>query len=134
MEQAGVLDRAEEPDGALLKARIRLSSLDDELFVHAAYPPLAADSVFFDRDNFRHEARLCDDPFRVEAHLVAVQAASYRIGDRIIAFAAGESVRTDTSHKYPPDAFRALATAAGWAPVGLWIDDDNGFSLHLFRA
>ncbi|BAU91225.1 methyltransferase small [Methylorubrum populi] len=54
MKQAGVLDRAEEgPDDTLLKARIRLSSLDDELFLHAAYPPLAADSVFFGPDTMR---------------------------------------------------------------------------------
>ncbi|GJE69387.1 L-histidine N(alpha)-methyltransferase [Methylorubrum podarium] len=88
----------------------------------------------FDREGFRHEVRLADDPFRVEAHLVATRPGSYRLGDRTIRFAAGESIRTDTSHKYPPDAFRALATAQGWDPVRLWVDDDSGFSLHLFRT
>lgn len=88
----------------------------------------------FDRGNFRHEARLADRPFRVEAHLVAIRAASYRLGDRTIHFAAGESIRTDTSHKYAPDAFRALAMAQGWEPISLWVDDDSGFSLHLFQA
>lgn len=53
MQRAGVLDRAEGPDGSLLKARVRLSSLADELFLHAAYPPLAADSVFFGPDTMR---------------------------------------------------------------------------------
>ncbi|AWI89265.1 SAM-dependent methyltransferase [Methylobacterium sp. DM1] len=53
MRRAGVLDRAEGPDGSLLKARVRLSSLADELFLHAAYPPLAADSVFFGPDTMR---------------------------------------------------------------------------------
>ncbi|MBD8907334.1 L-histidine N(alpha)-methyltransferase [Methylorubrum zatmanii] len=88
----------------------------------------------FDRDNFRHEARLAEDPFRVEAHLVAIRPASYRLGDRTITVAAGESIRTDTSHKYPPDVFRTLAAAQGWEPVRQWIDEDSGFSLHLFRA
>ncbi|ACB80539.1 conserved hypothetical protein [Methylorubrum populi BJ001] len=88
----------------------------------------------FDPDNFHHEARLADDPFRVEAHLVANRAASYRLGERTIRFADGESIRTDTSHKYAPDLFRALAAAQGWEPVRLWVDDDSGFSLHLFRA
>ncbi|MER2249997.1 class I SAM-dependent methyltransferase [Methylorubrum podarium] len=50
MREAGVLDRA---DGPLMKARVRLSSLDGELFLHAAYPPLAADSVFFGPDTMR---------------------------------------------------------------------------------
>ncbi|CAO4173443.1 class I SAM-dependent methyltransferase [Methylorubrum aminovorans] len=53
MRRAGVLDSAEGPDGSLLKARVRLSSLADELFLHAAYPPLAADSVFFGPDTMR---------------------------------------------------------------------------------
>ena len=88
----------------------------------------------FDRENFRHEARLADDPFRVEAHLVAHRAASYQIGERTIRVEASESIRTDTSHKYAPDAFRALAAAQGWQPIRLWIDDDSGFSLHLLSA
>ena len=88
----------------------------------------------FDRDAFRHEARLADDPFRVEAHLVAIRPAAYQLGGRTIRFAAGETIRTDTSHKYAPETFRALATAQGWEPIRLWIDDDSGFSLHLFRA
>lgn len=53
MRRAGVLDCAEGPDGSLLKARVRLSSLADELFLHAAYPPLAADSIFFGPDTMR---------------------------------------------------------------------------------
>ena len=53
MERAGVLDRSEGPDGPMFKAKIRLSSLDDELFLHAAYPPLAADAVFFGPDTVR---------------------------------------------------------------------------------
>ncbi|CAO4167109.1 L-histidine N(alpha)-methyltransferase [Methylorubrum populi] len=88
----------------------------------------------FDRDNFRHECRLAEDPFRVEAHLVAIRPASYRLGDRTVTFEAGESIRTDTSHKYAPEAFRTLAAAQGWEPVRLWLDEDRGFSLHLFRA
>lgn len=53
MRRAGVLNNAEGPDGSLLKARVRLSSHADELFLHAAYPPLAADSVFFGPDTMR---------------------------------------------------------------------------------
>jgi len=88
----------------------------------------------FDRSHFRHEARLADGPFRVEAHLVATRPGAYRLGDRTIRFAAGETIRTDTSHKYAPDTFRALASAQGWEPVRLWVDEDSGFSLHLFQA
>ncbi|GEP05495.1 methyltransferase [Methylobacterium oxalidis] len=49
MEAAGALAR----EGDLLRATIRLSSLDDELFAHSAYPPSAADAVFFGPDTMR---------------------------------------------------------------------------------
>lgn len=88
----------------------------------------------FDIGNFRHEVRIGRDPFRVEAHLVARRAATYGLGDRSVVFAAGESVRTDTSHKYDPEAFRALAARNGWEPVGLWVDPERSFSLHLFQG
>ena len=84
-------------------------------------------------DAFRHEARVLPDPFRVEAHLVAERANRWRLGDRWIAFAAGESVRTDTSHKYPPALFEALATQAGWVAEQGWTDP-GGFGLHLLAA
>lgn len=88
----------------------------------------------FDSDNFRHEIRLLPDPFRVEAHLVAIRPATYRLGDRSIAFAASESIRTDTSHKYTADAFQALARASGWQPRALWQADGGSFNLHLLQA
>lgn len=84
--------------------------------------------------NFRHEARVLADPLRVEAHLVARQPAEYRIGGRTFSFAAGESIHTDTSHKYPPRRFGELAAQAGWETVRCWVDEDNLFGLHLLRA
>ncbi|GJD79063.1 methyltransferase [Methylobacterium gregans] len=52
MREAGILVSA----GALWRATIRLSSLDGELFVHAAYPPTAQDAVFFGPDTMRFVA------------------------------------------------------------------------------
>ena len=88
----------------------------------------------FAPDNFRHEARVVDDPFRVEAHLVAQRPAIYRLGGEEIRFAPGESIRTDTSHKYTPAAFRALAERGGWTPERMWLDQTGAFSLHLLRG
>lgn len=49
------LQRAEavtrRPEG--LRSTVRLSSLDQELFLHSAYPPSAADAVFFGPDTLR---------------------------------------------------------------------------------
>lgn len=35
------------------KSKIRISTLDDELFVHSAYPTISGDSVFFGPDTYR---------------------------------------------------------------------------------
>lgn len=49
MDQAGVL----EPCGSRWRSRVRLSSLDGQLFVHSAYPTDAPDAVFFGPDTYR---------------------------------------------------------------------------------
>ena len=87
-----------------------------------------------DPGNFLHEARIFDDPPRVEAHLVAQHAADYRIGTHVVSFARGESILTDRSYKYSPNRFRELAVAAGWEPVQCWLDPDGLFNLHLLRV
>ena len=87
-----------------------------------------------DPDDFRHEALVFADPLRTEAHLIAKRALTVRIGGQAVAFAAGESVRTDTSHKWRPELFAAVARRAGWEPIGNWVDAPELFSLHLLRA
>lgn len=51
----GLLERAQAlgTEGALLRARVRFSSLDGCLFVHSAFPTLQADAVFFGPDTYR---------------------------------------------------------------------------------
>jgi uncharacterized SAM-dependent methyltransferase len=48
-------------------------------------------------------------------------------------FAAGEALITEYSHKYSPEAFIALAAAAGWRALERWSADDGSFSLHLLQ-
>lgn len=90
--------------------------------------------VDIDPDDFRHEAKVFADPLRTEAHLIAKRALTVRVGDRAVQFAAGESVRTDTSHKWRPELFAAAARRAGWQPMRVWLDPQGLFSLHLLRA
>jgi dimethylhistidine N-methyltransferase len=87
-----------------------------------------------DPADFRHEARLFNDPPRVEAHLVARRAAEAQLGGHAISFEAGESIRTDFSYKYAPGTLRDLAREAGWRPVHCWLDPKGLFSLHLLTA
>ncbi|KMO43550.1 SAM-dependent methyltransferase [Methylobacterium tarhaniae] len=70
MREAG----AAVPDGALWRPTLRLSSLDGELFLHSAYPPLAADSVFFGPDTLRFVRA-------VTAHLGARAAPLRHVAD-----------------------------------------------------
>lgn len=56
LEAAGALERTEQG----LKSRLRVSSLDDRLFLHSAYPTEAEDAVFFGPDSYRF-ARLIED-------------------------------------------------------------------------
>jgi dimethylhistidine N-methyltransferase len=107
-----------------------MAALHKNLLVHLNR--LIGTSV--DPDNFRHEVRLRDDPFRVEAHLVALQPVVWRVADRAIAIAAGESIHTDSSYKYDPDTFRSIAERAGWNLEHSWLDQHGLFSLHLLRS
>lgn len=45
-----------------------------------------------------------------------------------------ESIHTDSSYKYTPGTFRALATRAGWETVRYWLDPDGLFAPHLLRG
>ena len=48
--EAGMLERLQ---GGLLRSRVRVSTLDDLLFLHSAYPTDQNDSVFFGPDSYR---------------------------------------------------------------------------------
>jgi dimethylhistidine N-methyltransferase len=88
----------------------------------------------FEPDDFRHEVRVRPDPFRVEAHLVALRPLVYQVGNTSIALSAGESIHTDSSYKYDPEAFQDLAREAGWRPVTCWRDERSRYCLHLLRS
>ena len=83
---------------------------------------------------FRHEARVFHDPPRVEAHLVATQDTCLRMEDRTIDVAAGESILTDYSFKYPLADFTKVAEAAGWSSTAVFVSADERFSLHLLSG
>lgn len=85
-------------------------------------------------DDFRHEARIVRDPFRVEAHLVASRPSTWHLQGHTITIETGESIRTDVSHKYAPETFRALAENAGWTSERIWPDPDNAFALYLLKS
>ncbi len=88
----------------------------------------------FDIDAFSHDARWVADQGRIEMHLVSERDQEVRINGHSFAFAAGESIHTEDSHKYDIEEFHALAAKAGWRAFRHWTDANDLFSLHYLRV
>jgi L-histidine N-alpha-methyltransferase len=88
----------------------------------------------FAPDAFAHRAIWNPAEGRIEMHLVSRCDQVAHLGGQTIRFAAGETIHTENSYKYTPQAFRILAEGAGWRPVRLWTDQDRLFSIHLLAA
>ena len=87
----------------------------------------------FDLTRFAHDAVWNAEAGRIEIYLVSLAEQTVRVLGRGFAFAKGERIHTENSHKYTVAEFQALARAGGWRPVKAWTDPDNLFSLHLLR-
>jgi len=84
----------------------------------------------FDVDNFEHRAIYKETPGRVEMHLVSLRAQDVSVGGETIHFDAGETIRTECSHKYTLDEFGAMAGRAGFAVHSVWTDPEELFSVQ----
>src|SRR5690606_2384347 len=87
-----------------------------------------------DLDGFRHEARWCPRHRRVEMHLVSLSRQEIRLGAHRFPFERGETIHTESSHKYAVPEFRALAGRSGWLPARTWTDAGDRFAVHLLRT
>jgi L-histidine N-alpha-methyltransferase len=133
-------------DGLLLGAdlvkpeRVLLDAYDDPLGVTAAFNrnvlarmnrELGAD---FEVGRFRHQARWDPEAKRVEMHLASTIAQRVRVpgAGLVVPFAEGESIWTESSHKYEPEGVVEMGVRAGLQRANQWIDGDARFSLTLF--
>lgn len=92
---------------------------------------LGADFVL---DAFRHVA-VYDRPHgRIEMHLVSRRGQEVHVGDAVIRFAEGESVRTECSYKYDLDEFRGQAAAAGLDVARVWTDERRYFAVQYLTV
>jgi len=92
------------------KSKIRISTLDDELFVHSAYPTISGDSVFFGPDTYRFA-------IAVTAHLEARKTPIRRAVD--ICCGAGPG---------------AILIAKAVTDAEVVMADINGAALRLARV
>lgn len=88
----------------------------------------------FDLSAFAHYAPYNPGARRIEMYLVSLKDQVVCLADETIAFAAGEAVHTEDSHKYTIDGFRALAARAGFRPRNAWTDPESLFSLHWLES
>lgn len=85
-------------------------------------------------DAFAHRATWNDDKARIEMHLEAVRPLDFQIAGRFFHMEAGETIHTESSHKYGERDARLLLRAGEWEPVREWTDAEGLFSLILARA
>ena len=85
-------------------------------------------------DAFRHEARWNDILSRIEMHLVATRDVGFAIAGQHFAFAEGESIHSENSHKYERRGARVLLLAGGWTPIAEWSDPAGDFAVVLAEA
>ena len=119
-----------------------IAAYDDSLGVTAAFNlnllarinrELDAD---FSLDGFEHQARFNSETGSMEMHLrskgnqrVTVVKAGFSV-----AFREGETIWTETSHKYSLDEVESLATASDFRLEAQWLDTEWGFAETLLAA
>ena len=86
-----------------------------------------------DIDRFRHRAVWNGTESRVEMHLVSACRQVIDIPRAGVHFTMeeGESIWTESSHKYTPDDLTRMLTRCGFQSCRQWIDPDAGFALTL---
>jgi dimethylhistidine N-methyltransferase len=90
----------------------------------------------FDLREFEHEARFNEETGSVEMHLRSSkeQVVHVRWADFEVPFTAGETIWTESCHKYSLEELSALATAAGFRIDAQWVDEEWPFTESLLVA
>ncbi|MGO8983276.1 MAG: L-histidine N(alpha)-methyltransferase [Terriglobales bacterium] len=126
----------EKPRPQLLKAYA------DEIGVTAAFNlnllarinrELDAD---FDLSQFAHVARINPEARSVEMHLESKRRQTVRIpaADLRVEFAEGETIWTESCHKYSAKEVFEMARSAGFSCEAQWIDEEWPFAENLLIA
>jgi len=119
-----------------------IAAYDDELGVTAAFNlnllarvnrELGAD---FDLAQFRHLAKINPEARSVEMHLESVrrQVVSIPGAEIVIEFQQGETIWTESSHKFSAEELFQTAREAGFRCEVQWIDEQWPFAENLLIA
>ena len=119
-----------------------LAAYDDPTGVTAAFNvnilgrmnrELGAD---FDLRSFTHEVRWNEEERRIEMHLLSGRPQTVYIGalGRSFEFAAGETIWTESSHKFTEPELELYARESGFSPLVSWVDREWPFAEALWQA
>jgi dimethylhistidine N-methyltransferase len=85
-------------------------------------------------DAFAHRAIWNDEKARIEMHLEATEPLHFHVAGQCFHMKVGETIHTESSHKYGARDERLLLRAGGWEPMAEWMDPDGLFALVLAKA
>ncbi|KAA9013270.1 L-histidine N(alpha)-methyltransferase [Sphingobium limneticum] len=85
-------------------------------------------------EEFAHRAIWNDEKARIEMHLEARRPLHFHVAGQCFHMDAGETIHTESSHKYGARDERLLLRAGGWEPATEWMDDEGLFALVLAEA
>jgi L-histidine Nalpha-methyltransferase len=90
----------------------------------------------FNVRQFEHVARFNEETRSVEMHLRSKKSQIVTIprAELMVHFSAGETIWTESSHKYSANEISSLANASGFRCEAQWIDDEWPFAENLFVA
>ena len=90
----------------------------------------------FDVEAFDYHVTWNDESSRIESYLVSrvEQLVCLREAGCCIRLGEGESIWTESSHKYTADAIVEMGLAAGFSFRQQWIETDSRFALTLFEC
>jgi L-histidine Nalpha-methyltransferase len=126
----------------LVKPRAKLlSAYDDPIGVTAAFNLNLLARInreldgHFELCQFAHEARYNEPRSRIEMHLRSLVAQKIRIDalGLTIPFAAGETIWTESSHKFRREEISRIGSRAGWSCMRQWVESEWGFAETLFQ-
>lgn len=87
MSQAGIV----QPEGSLLRSTVRIATLDEDVFLHSAYPTTQETAVFFGPDTYRF-ARFIRHALQAAQKGIPISASSDALPLRILDVGCGSGV------------------------------------------
>jgi L-histidine N-alpha-methyltransferase len=90
----------------------------------------------FDLRRFEHVARYDVAGQRIEMHLrsLAGQCVTVKAAGMAVRMEAGETIHTESSHKFRLDQIANMARAGGFRVEAQWTEEEWGFAESLLRA